>query len=382
MVLSIACDETGFTGSDLLASGQRYFVYASHRLDDSEAWEIVNKCRLLYPVQMPELKASKLLRTSRGRALMASIIAEAEGRFAITANNKPLALCGWLFEYIYEPVYRDFVSVLYDKDFHRFVANFCWLLLYQGNHEASNAINEFQKFMRSGDVIDAPLLFEKAQRNQEEQNASNPFECILKFSTTYRDVIIQDNLHRTRIMNRFNRWVLDLSAASLWCHLNHWGAHGQPLRVYCDVSKPLEAIVENFTGDQSDPAIVRVRELGKTEKFGWKLAGPIQFVDSRDHPSVQLADIIGGAAARICSSGVPEEFQEVAPILDAGMLPYSIFPDEEAVDISQRIPAVNYTILIESARRAGTGEHPYLGLSEFIAQAEVAWTRGELFAGG
>ena len=91
---------------DLLDPNQRYFAYASVCLEDDEAKEIINLVRARHPVRMPELKASRLMRTARGRALIAEVIEKMRGKFAINVYDKLVALCGWIFEYIYEPVYQ------------------------------------------------------------------------------------------------------------------------------------------------------------------------------------------------------------------------------------------------------------------------------------
>src|SRR5689334_2859795 len=99
--LDIACDEAGHTGPDLLAKDQRYFAYASIAITDSEASEIIRRARINYPVQMPELKASRLMGSTPGRRLIVALLKEVEGRYIVTVQEKLLALCSWLFEYIY-----------------------------------------------------------------------------------------------------------------------------------------------------------------------------------------------------------------------------------------------------------------------------------------
>jgi len=113
--LTISCDEAGHTGPDLLHPEQRYFGFASIAIQDGEAWEIIQKGLRDHPVQMLELKAARLMRSARGRNLIASLLEAAEGRFAVNVHDKLLALCGWVFEYIYEPVYQDNPVLLYEK---------------------------------------------------------------------------------------------------------------------------------------------------------------------------------------------------------------------------------------------------------------------------
>ena len=155
----LACDEAGHTGPDLLARDQRYFAFASVAISDDDAWSLISEARKAHPVQMPELKASKLMGSNQGRRLVSHIVQEVEGRFAINAHDKLLALCGWVFEYIFEPVYQDNPRIFYQKDFHRFIAMFCYLWFSDQSSEAANTLTQFQAYMRSKDIGEAPRRF-------------------------------------------------------------------------------------------------------------------------------------------------------------------------------------------------------------------------------
>lgn len=94
-ILDIACDESGYTGPDLLHRDQRYFAYASVVISDDEASGIIKRARATDPVQMPELKARVLMSSERGCRLVAALLADLEGRYIVSINDKLLALCGW-----------------------------------------------------------------------------------------------------------------------------------------------------------------------------------------------------------------------------------------------------------------------------------------------
>lgn len=121
---------------------------------------------------------------------------------------------------------------------------------------------------------------------------SNP---VLRFAYGYRDIITRDNARLNTMLPDARRWVVDLSAAGLWSHLNHWGRTGKLLSVRCDESKPLKSIAGEFTGGDDDPGIRQARQKHNPEPLGWKLLEPITLVDSRDHPAVHLADVIASA---------------------------------------------------------------------------------------
>ena len=375
--MKIACDEAGHTGPDLLATDQRFFAFASVCVDDEEAWGIIQEARARHSVQMPELKASRLMNSRRGQGLVADVISAIQGRFAVNAHDKLLALCGWVFEYVYEPVLRHDLSIFYKKNLHRFIAMYAYLWFQDPDSRAPEAITQFQRYMRSKDIRDAPTLFDQALPPLADGVLGHPFELVLRFAYGYRPEIAHDNACLPLVTADAGTWVLDLSASALWSHLNHWGLQSEPLEVQCDVSKPLQSVVSDFRGNEQDPTILRARELGHDGKLGWQFAKPIEFVDSRDHPAVQIADLVASTATRVFSRGLPEGFEATVEILNEGMLRDSIFPDWDVIDLKHREAAVNYLILYELATRADRRANPLLDIEGWYRTAEASWTRGE-----
>jgi hypothetical protein len=376
-ILDIACDEAGHTGPDLLDKDQRYFAYASVAITDAEAAAITQRARARHPVQMPELKASRLLASVRGRRLIAAVLDDIKGRYVVSINDKLLALCGWFFEYIYEPVYQSNPGLLYQKDLHRFVAMYTWLWMTDNESQAKTTIEQFQRYMRSRDPSDAPFLFDRLRPPLSLEGTEHPFESILRFAYGYRDIIIADNAKLNIELADGGRWTLDLSSAGLWSHLNYWGRTGKLLSVRCDASKPLEANILNFTGDEDDPGISRARRFHKPQGLGWKLAEPVAFVDSNKHAAVQLADMIAGTMVAIVKNDYPEEYRPLAEQLFPHIHYHSILPDMEVIDPKTRHAAVNALILFDLAKRAERHGDPYAGLAEMYHIAEVAFARGD-----
>jgi hypothetical protein len=374
--MKIACDEAGHTGPDLLAKDQRYFSYASVAIDDDEAYDLIKAARREHPVQMPELKGAQLMKSAAGQRLISYVFQAIEGRFAVNAHDKLLALCGWIFEYVYEPVIQDDPTIFYQKNLHRFVAMFAYLWCQDARSDAAKVVEQFQRYMRSKDISDAPLLFDRDFPSLDEEQDRHPFELILKFASGYKELIKTDNANLPQVLDDKGKWVLDLNASALWSHLNHWGRKNAPLDVRCDVSKPLAAVVNKFTGDESDPAIKRARLMGITDALGWELQRPIEFVDSRDHPAVQIADLVASTVISICTRGVPAGFDEAVSIIENGTLSDSIFPDYEVVDLEKRQPAVNYLVLFDLAKRAEADLDPIAMIEELYAAAEFTWAQG------
>lgn len=346
-------------------------------MSDSEAFEIIQKVRTAYPVQMPELKASRLLASERGRKLVAALLDAIEGRYVITVHDKLLALCGWFFEYIYEPVYQDNPRLLYEKNLHRFVAMYTWLWMTDAGSEAKTAIEQFQNFMRSRNPEDAPFLFDNPRPPLSEQGTEHPFESVLRFAYGYRDIITADNARLNTIMPDAGRWTLDLSASGLWSHLNHWGQTGKLLSVRCDASKPLKAIAAEFTGDDNDPGIRQARLKHNPEPLGWKLLEPVAFVDSRNHPAVQLADVVAGTSTVLFGSGLPEGCEQIVESISRHGHAHLILPNMDIIDPATRSAAVNALILYDLAKRAERHTDPHENLEAMYHHAEVSWVRDD-----
>ena len=77
---------------------------------------MISAARAKYRVQMPELKASKLLKSPRGRALIVNVLDRIDGRYMATLCDKRLSLMGKLFEYVYEPVLQSNNLLFYKND--------------------------------------------------------------------------------------------------------------------------------------------------------------------------------------------------------------------------------------------------------------------------
>ncbi|RVT89289.1 DUF3800 domain-containing protein [Rhodovarius crocodyli] len=379
-VLHLACDEAGFTGSDLLATDQRYFAYAAVNITDDEAFALLQEAKALFPVQMPELKSTKLIKTPNGRKLIRHVIQRIAGRYSVAQHDKLLALCANIFEYIYEPVFADDPWLLYEKNFNNFIMMYCWLW-FQENDDASEAvetIRQFQAYMRTNDPEKAPLLFAKSSIRLSQQGVKHPFELIQAFATGFRDRIVADNADMREVVPDGGKWTLDVCGSAMWSTLNYWGRLGRPLEVQCDDNKPLRAIAPILIGDDTDPGIIRARRMGDTRPLGWKFASPLRFTDSRGAPAIQIADLVAGTALHGRAHGLTDELADIASDVLAATLEDSIFMIKESINLDAREPTVNWAMMFGMAVRASQNTDPRYRLAEFFGAAEVLFDRGEL----
>lgn len=372
-VLDLFFDESGFTGSRLLDASQPVFAYASVAIEERRAWEILDRARKDHPVQMPELKAQKLLSTERGRNLIAQVLAEIDGHYSFVVQNKRVVLCGKLFEYVFEPVFQFAPELLYAKNLHRFVAMFCFINSMDGIGEES--LVQFERYMRSLAPGDAPLLFDPEA--SAHLPANHPLKLVLRFANGYRDIIVADNARLRTTTPDEGKYVLDMSAAGLWSLLNHWGQQKRPLRVVCDDSKPIAALLPSLVDEGKEFAIRRAVALGRPpEQFGWELAEPVALTDSRGSPGLQIADIVASSATRVAKD--KDESSELARALDRHIHPHSIGTDLAPVRLGMRETDVNWLVLMELAERADRRDDPRLGLEAVYQYAEESWTPDRL----
>jgi hypothetical protein len=376
--LEIYCDEAGYTGSVLLDPAQLYFAYSSIAISDAEAKEIIASSRSRFPVQMPELKASKLLRSPRGMQLVGDVLKCVKGKYAVVVHDKVMALCAHFFEYIYEPVFNKSPWLLYSKKLHVSVAMilYAWFLVREG--DAPQALMEFQNYLRSLDPDKAPLLFGTIVRPQELDR--DPFDSVLRFARACRKEIAAVNQSIRQELPEEGKWLGDLATTSLWTHLNHWGSKGIPLALTCDTSKSLSANVGNLTGDENDAGILRARRKSYKGSLGWRFHRPVEFGDSQSLAALQLADVVAGAAAYAIRRdlAVTEDIEKLRNSLHAHVLPQCILPDFALFDPNNKQAAVNASMLYRLAQRAEHGRDRFASLEEDYQRAEEAWDAGQL----
>ena len=216
--------------------------------------------------------------------------------------------------------------------------------------EDKKVLSEFQEMMRTKNVSSAPSLF--TFRDTFDGGRPHPFELIRRFATANSKIIAKEVSEVQHQLSDGGTWALDLSISGLWSHLNHWGQKNEPLKVLCDESKPIRAMSGDLSGDKNDAAIRRAQNLMPGGPLGWETAEPIRFVDSRAHPSVQLADVIASTVVHSRPNGTHSDFKAAAEILDEGMLRDSIVPNFERVKLDKDPAKVHYAVLHEIVLRS------------------------------
>jgi Protein of unknown function (DUF3800) len=169
-----------------------------------------------------------------------------------------------------------------------------------------------------------------------------------------------------------------LTLTAISSHLRVWGERHPLLEIVCDDSKPLRALAGIYdTAMINRPEPAYMEAFGKRRRLTWNMAKPIAFASSADSPTIQIADLVAGAAAAIVLSSEDQEFQRIAEPLVRHMDEDCILPDFDIIDLAKDEAPVNALILQELAHRADNGYDPLIGMEEYyeLAKASLPYYR-------
>jgi hypothetical protein len=108
------------------------------------------------------------------------------------------------------------------------------------------------------------------------------------------------------------------------------------------------------------------------------MSTPIEFESSAKHMGVQLADLIAGVVSVVPHAGDQPEILELAEMVFPSILPESIMPDFDVLDLDGDEAPVNWLVLEELAVRADRGADPLEGMALFyqVARESLPHFRG------
>lgn len=285
----IYCDESGFSGNNLLDQVQPFFVYASIAISHEEAADCVDELIKTYGVQGGELKGRTLVKYNKGRKAASTILDRYHDRLKVVVFDKKYALACKFFEYIFEPTISSVNSIFYGIQFHRFISNVLHMHFKAEAKYADEIFTEFQSFIRCQDGKSTDHLFPQVDLSE----ISPVLKSISEFSVLNREIII-DELESLRGSN-WGKWTLDLTDSSLQSLLSHWGEKYEQLHVHCDSSKPLQEVPEIFDTMVGRTDRKYIEFNGKKRPLTYNLKERIKFVDSVQFPGIQLADVAAAA---------------------------------------------------------------------------------------
>jgi len=280
--MPIYCDESGYTGINLLTESQPFFVYAALNVTEEDAAVFQRHLKTTYRLQGPELKGVNLLGSASGRRAIIELFNRYSGQVKMSYYHKKYALACKFFEYIYEPVLSNNNQFFYRMRFQRFVANLIFEAFNNTTDDAADVFLHFQEMLRGNDLNGLFGLFSSSAYPEDL------IRYVAEFTVIHQERILDEIQFDGEVAS----WVLDLSQTALYDLLCKWGV-GQDLTVVCDRSKSLEETVAKY---EQLYAVGREKSfwnpLGEGEvPLTFTLTEPIRFANSRQVPGLQLADI-------------------------------------------------------------------------------------------
>jgi len=225
-IQEIYCDESGYSGNNLIDRDSPIFAYASVAVNHEEATEYVNNIIKKYKLQGGELKGRNLLKSSKGQKVIAEILINFKDRIKVAVYHKKFNLACKLYEYIFEPVLSEKNSLFYQIKFHRFISNILYVEFVSQSADAEKIFSDFQKLMRSLEDTELNYLFSSSKT----PDISPILDGIKTFCIHHRDTINQElnSLRGTDI----GKWILELSTSALFSILCDWGKEFNQLKVF------------------------------------------------------------------------------------------------------------------------------------------------------
>jgi hypothetical protein len=294
-VRTVAFDESGHSGENLLDRQQPIYALAGVCLDEGVANDFV--AELLKDRQATELKFTSLRKGSSGRRLVLDALKSEhlvlENR-RLSVSEKGWFLAGKVIDLLVEPIIPS-SAVFYENGMHQLSAD--WLY-FQAAEEVG--VERWQEFLKvfvaaaRGQGDDKQIVMaELAERLQEIQG----FEG----TTTARvlaPVPASVDYLAKHLSGPGAKDQLEPALTALVGHLEAWSERlGEPFRVVHDDSKVIEIWVEEIMR-WSDPRIEPVSIESDVATFRLPLlATNIEFATSETTPAIQLADILAGAVA-------------------------------------------------------------------------------------
>lgn len=322
-------DEAGYTGNNLLDKDQAFFCYLGIE-SDSDKEKLFASLKKKYNYIDSEVKGKNICRSNKGQKFLTELWDNFGPSVKYVIHNKKYALACKLFEYTYEPVFSEVNTLLYGMGFHTFMASFFYTGFIASDKTAESIFNGFYQFVKEQKPgYRLELLGHKPEKD-------HPLSWFYNFCVNNKKEIVSDIDFNSEI----EHWLLDLTSTSLFSLLTQFaGNSAEPLKVFCDESRPLFADTSMHNIMIGDERVLYQYLAGKKLRINFNLQEAIIPAKSKDILSIQIADIL---AASICYA-VKNEKTEFGQMIikntassfinDNSILPLNLISD---VSISNR----------------------------------------------
>lgn len=284
--MPIYCDESGYTGYDLLEENQPYFVYSALNIEEDTAKDFVSYLKDKYFLQ-GELKGSNLVKHKNGKNAIRELFESQVDNVQMVYHHKKYALACKYFEYVFEPAVSDNNKPFYYHNFHRFIANLVYIVFKDKNDRAEDIFFKFQELIRGNDPNGLFSLLESASLPNELT------ALIVEFTLLHRHHLLDDIMTE----GQYDYWILDLAQTALHSLLSVWSMKLGPLTVVVDESQPLREMAERYSlFHQLNAELKYFDPFGSGETaMNFSLKEYLSFSNSKKSFGLQLSDLFASS---------------------------------------------------------------------------------------
>jgi Protein of unknown function (DUF3800) len=303
-VVEIACDESGFSGTNLLHAATPVITHASVDLSASEAIRLMTELRSRYRFSPHEFKSGQFLRGSGAGDALQWFLAVLNGRAHVHLVDKEFFLVTRIVDLLLaEPSYAAGTRLAQD---HRPAA----LALYRARRSAAGNWGVF---------LAAFLGLVRIKRQRPDSRAVERFfqarEALVRDGLGAHAEAVLNQLSPTHVQAVLTRLINDdrsippplepMLPALAETVLSWSGGHRQVLVIHDEQSAltadRLTRLRQVLVND-AEPSPADADET-KTLPSGVSPLAGLVMVDSRDDPRVQVADLLAGIARRLPTKG-------------------------------------------------------------------------------
>lgn len=312
--MTIYCDESGYSGVNLLEKNQPYFVFSGVCLTEDLQQEIAELIHSKYKVQ-GEIKGKNLVQNDLGQKALLKVFQQFNSHAKIIYHDKKYALAAKIFENAIEPNLVS-NSLAYTTGFHKFISIGLYSYFLTST---DNAEHIFQSFMDSIRGENKNSIFD-IEHTDKEFLIWWLFE-IVKFDPQ----VFHDEITQAR---KVSPWILEITSTSLLGILNDYGRSEKEFKVICDNS--------NLYKDNGViKSLNHIGRYGKRAKFldeyiGYKLKEDILILNSKNELGLQIADIFATSVGYSLRNRETDFSKEILDIVLKNCLckpTYCIMPD-------------------------------------------------------
>jgi hypothetical protein len=303
-VVEIACDESGFSGSNLLDPATPVITHASVDLSVGEAVELIAALRSGFRFAPNEFKSGQFLRSAQAGEALEWLLAALSGRAHVHLVEKEYFLVTRIVDLLLaEPSYAAGTRLTQD---HRPAA----LALYRAGPSAGSDWGAF--------LAAFVELVRTKRRHRPDRWALERFfqarDALVRDGLGGEAEGVLDGLGRTRVCAVLTRLSdddrsipppLEPMLPALAETVLFWSGGRRQVLVIHDEQSALTAgrlsRLQRALADGVAPTPADVDDAGASPARVSPLAGLIM-VDSRDDPRVQVADLLAGMARRLPES--------------------------------------------------------------------------------